>query len=545
MQQPHRRAAVGAASMAPRRASPAGLARGGQVPPSQWSDEEVHAEQQALAVLLKTLEGEEHAVLETEQRDMVADVQSAIAAGHCVLRESLSHPDGSVSRRYGISPPEYLAEAVKDGVAAGMGQESSHLYEAMVHMRDGRALRIDVEPSFEVPFTVLFGPVPGILTHAHAGANIKYGEASSGSQVGSDAAASSNGPPAPSTVQRLAAEFSQAELIGAVIQRHNPQDFTGASLPSGASVGSQALSSEPAASGVTGNAALVQAIAAAVPKGSLNKTQHYKAILDANERRPAGDPWPNKSMIKAAGIDSGQASRIRDRLAPDTPRTIAAREFIADTAPKDDQKDPASERYRRLLEHNKQRASGEPWPDKSMIKAAGIDSSQAIWIRERQEPDTPRTIAARQFIADTAPKDDQKDPASERYRRLLEHNKQRASGEPWPDDSMIKAAGIDQGSASRIRDRLAPDTPRTTAVRQFIADTAPKDGKKDPATARYRRVLEHNKQRASGEPWPPKSMEKAAEIDSSDARKIRKRLAAEDGQATESVGSDSSDQESL
>src|SRR6187402_1412863 len=45
-----------------------------------------------------------------------------------------------------------------------------------------------------------------------------------------------------STVSRLASDFSASELISAAIQVHNRQDFTGAALPSGASVDSHALS---------------------------------------------------------------------------------------------------------------------------------------------------------------------------------------------------------------------------------------------------------------------------------------------------------------
>ena len=45
-----------------------------------------------------------------------------------------------------------------------------------------------------------------------------------------------------STVSHLTCHFRQLDLLGAVIQQHNPQDFSGPPLPSGASVDSQALS---------------------------------------------------------------------------------------------------------------------------------------------------------------------------------------------------------------------------------------------------------------------------------------------------------------
>lgn len=55
--------------------------------------------------------------------------------------------------------------------------------------------------------------------------------------------ASLGAPPQSSpTVSRLASEFHASDLISAVIRKHNRQDFTGAALPSGASVDSHALS---------------------------------------------------------------------------------------------------------------------------------------------------------------------------------------------------------------------------------------------------------------------------------------------------------------
>ena len=93
--------------------------------------------------------------------------------------------------------------------------------------------------------------------------------------------ASQTGSSAPSTIGYLAGQFSRADLIGAAIQQHNPQDFTGRPLPSGASVDSQALPTEPASSG-NGNAAASQQTS----QRSAGPKQLVRSTGGRRQRRP-------------------------------------------------------------------------------------------------------------------------------------------------------------------------------------------------------------------------------------------------------------------
>ncbi|MBW8833377.1 MAG: hypothetical protein JF606_29190, partial [Burkholderiales bacterium] len=136
--------------------------------------------------------------------------------------------------------------------------------------------------------------------------------------------------------------------------------------------------------------AVIAAIRQAVPGPHKSKNKHYEAILDVNDTRADGQKWADKSMRKAARIDRANAIRVRGRRAPDTPRTAQARSFLEVNAPAQGAGSGLG-RYRRLLNENETRADGEKWPDKSMRKAAGIDLPDAKKVRDRREPDTPRT----------------------------------------------------------------------------------------------------------------------------------------------------------
>jgi hypothetical protein len=183
-----------------------------------------------------------------------------------------------------------------------------------------------------------------------------------------------------------------------------------------------------------------------------NRRQLYKAMLKANEERPPALKWPYKIMQKAAGINASDAARVRWSAEPDTPVTAEIRNFLDSFVP-EEKSDTPGDRYRRALEENSRRPQELKWPDKSMMKAAGLSFSNAFEVREELKPDTPRTIEVRQFLLSSAPAHG-KDNSSDRYRRALV----RDSGIPvewkWPDNCMQHAAGIQLREAdSRSLDR--------------------------------------------------------------------------------------------
>ncbi|MBW8833124.1 MAG: hypothetical protein JF606_27830 [Burkholderiales bacterium] len=257
--------------------------------------------------------------------------------------------------------------------------------------------------------------------------------------------------------------------------------------------------------------------ASAPAQGADNGFDRYRRLLAENDRRAVGEKWSNTSMQKAAGIDPTHAKRIRDLHAPDTPRTAQARSFMEASTPAQGA-DSAADKYCRGLEENDRRA--EKWPDQSLQKAAGIDHSNARLLRDLRAPDTPRTAQARWFMEDSAPAQGA-DSGFDRYRRGRDENERRA--EKWPEHSLQKAAGINPSNAKSLRDLRAPDTPRTVEARSFMDGSAPAQGG-DSKTGRYRRGLNENDRRA--EKWSDKSLQKAAGIDRSQAKKVRDRRTA-------------------
>jgi ribosomal protein S8E len=242
--------------------------------------------------------------------------------------------------------------------------------------------------------------------------------------------------------------------------------------------------------------------------------EKYRLALDENERRTEGQKWPDESMQKATGITPSRARETRNLRAPDTPHTTEVRTFLATT-----KAETATERYRRALQANDERPESHKWPDHSLQKAAGIYSSEATKVRQAREPTTPRTIEIGEFLAGRAP---QNAPINEKYRLVLDENERRTEGQKWPDESMQKAAGIDLHRARETRNFRAPDTPRTTEVRAFLATT-----KAETATERYRRALQANHERIESQKWPDHSLRKAAGIYQADAARVRRNLLRE------------------
>jgi hypothetical protein len=255
-----------------------------------------------------------------------------------------------------------------------------------------------------------------------------------------------------------------------------------------------------------------QFLAANVPENASAK-EKYSRALDENERRATGSQWPDKSLRKASGIDRSEATRIRRFRAPATPRTQAIRDFLATGTQENESR---ADKYRRALQENQQKEQGQQWPDASMQKAAGIQSSHAQMIRKElrlREPDTPRTIMVREFLAARLPSHVS---ASKKYRHALDENERRTEGQKWPDESMQKAAMINPRLAREIRARRGPDTPETSEIRAFLAtETA------QTAVEKYRLALEANSERMEGQKWRDSSLQKAAGIGRGLAARVR------------------------
>jgi hypothetical protein len=251
---------------------------------------------------------------------------------------------------------------------------------------------------------------------------------------------------------------------------------------------------------------------ASAREGKDSAFDRYRRALDENERKIEGR-WSDTSMQKAAGIDPKSAQRIRYRREPDSPQTTEIRQFLAANVAEDAS---GTEKYRRALDENERRPEGSQWRAKSMGKAAGIHHSYVTSVHRLRKPDTPRTIAVREFLAAQAP---QNATIGEKYRLVLDENERRAEGQKWPEKSMQKAAEIGLSRARDIRNLRAPDSPRTTEIRAFLATTTARN-----AAEKYRLARKANDERIESQKWPDHSLRKAAGINQTDAAKVRRKL---------------------
>jgi hypothetical protein len=217
--------------------------------------------------------------------------------------------------------------------------------------------------------------------------------------------------------------------------RHTVVDDGAGQAPVRKAVGKNALEAQ------------VREILNAVPGPYANKSKHVEAILAANDIRPEEQKWTDKSIQKAVGFKKPwDVQVIRRQRAPDTPRTVEIRQFLADSAPEEGSESTYS-RYRRALRENVMRPEGQKWPDKGMQKAAGISPAHAATVRYLTAPDSPCTSEIRGYLDATSPGIES---ASDRFRRALDANDERKQ---WPEKSMQKAAGVDPTQARRVRER--------------------------------------------------------------------------------------------
>lgn len=272
----------------------------------------------------------------------------------------------------------------------------------------------------------------------------------------------------------------------------------------------------------------IKADIASVPGISLGhgKRADYQTILNRNTRRVAEGErsWDPRNMEKAAGIDSSQARKIRESLGDDTPRTAAIKADI-ERIPGISLGEGKTSDYLTILNRNEARVADgqETWNSRSMEKTAGIDPAQARRIRDSAGDDTPRMAAIKADIAEI-PGINLGQKKSIDYQIILNRNAARvaAGQESWNLRSMEKAARIDPANANLIRQSARGDTPRTAAIKadiEGVPDISLGAGK----TADYKTILNRNEARvANGQvAWNARSMEKAAAINPTQAKKIR------------------------
>jgi hypothetical protein len=118
--------------------------------------------------------------------------------------------------------------------------------------------------------------------------------------------------PAPtSTVSHLASRFRQQDLLGAVIQQHNPQDFDGPPLPSGASVDSRATGFTHASGFSAGSGQY------APPSVAGSSTGPVRTRI-GDRQRPAPYP-PSSSRSSGSGMVGAGPGRSAPGQGPDVP----------------------------------------------------------------------------------------------------------------------------------------------------------------------------------------------------------------------------------
>jgi hypothetical protein len=94
--------------------------------------------------------------LDEERKVIVEEVWSELDSGRGLPLSSRQRPDGSVKREFGVSPPEYLAGLMRESGLPLQPGESAHHHQVLRHARQGRVLSLEVDPSFEQPFTVVY-----------------------------------------------------------------------------------------------------------------------------------------------------------------------------------------------------------------------------------------------------------------------------------------------------------------------------------------------------------------------------------------------------
>jgi hypothetical protein len=212
--------------------------------------------------------------------------------------------------------------------------------------------------------------------------------------------------------------------------------------------------------------AVIDAIRRAVPAQGRSINEHYRAILRANDLRAHKEQWARDRMEKAAGILPTNARNLRFMLAPPTPRTTAALDYLKITAPKEKGEDNAT-RYLRLLARNATLPPRDQWPHQSMRRASGISSAHAANVKYWAAPDSPQTAEVRSHLDRFDPEQHQTKAA--RYERVLVANGWRQDYEKWSERSMKKAVGINSAHARRTSDAL------NAGARQDIRSNPPAD----------------------------------------------------------------------
>lgn len=444
--------------------------------------------------------------LEDAQQAMERSVWVAIHQGRAELRASAVHPDGAmtIGMRLPLTAP---------------GEAPPRQVHVALQEIDGRVSGLRVDAGDEAPFSVRYQADR----------------------------------PAASTVTRLAAQFSSAELVQAAIRGHNPQDFSGDPLPSGDSVDSQA----PTGGSQSSKRKRAQDILREVPLlPGMKPQEHFEAMLEARGEGPQRQRWSTRQMIQASGTGRSEAYRALWLRGGGSPRTAEVRAFLQTAAPEHAVEAPEQKDARFLSvlrENDRLFAQGKKWPLDSMARGADTSFNRARYLRHQYElsklPPSPRSTAMREYVDITKPAGVKRDTKSARFLRAVDRDQALPAEQQLHFDRLTQVVGILASDAHRVlrerERRAAPDSETVKNIRAFLAATKPPKGQDGPGR-QYDRAEEQNKKRRADEAWDQADMRKAAGLsDTAWARKRRAlaratEAAAQDPETPESPGSPAS-----
>jgi hypothetical protein len=183
---------------------------------------------------------------------------------------------------------------------------------------------------------------------------------------------------------------------------------------------------------------------------STRAADRYRAVLQASSR--LGQPWDDAAMEQAARITSRHARQLRYVSQP-SPGSDAILQDLEDQGIELDH--VKTNRFERIYLRNleRQRAHMPSWDMRDMQSAAGgITTSRANIVVARVDP-SPEIRAIQSAVGAAM----QARFAQERYVAILNHNETAGMG--WTNRDMVRAAGIDESGARRIRNQRSQQQP--------------------------------------------------------------------------------------
>jgi hypothetical protein len=174
-------------------------------------------------------------------------------------------------------------------------------------------------------------------------------------------------------------------------------------------------------------------------------------------------PWSDAAMQEFAGISAVTASRIRKKMAPDSPRTMAVKKFIegnpALMAELNGQPS-ATTRFHTVM--TCQVKNGQDFYPRSVATAVGMDSRELARNLKVFEPLTQAALDIRSEVPEIA-------PPRKYFRAILNANEYRVtSGQPaWLEVDMIAAARIRADYARLVlKERASSEREQPPAIKK-------------------------------------------------------------------------------